>query len=365
MATDSMTIYPLYPLPHQSPPPPRRADITSARVALAEAQSRLSKIRETSGVAVTTHAADALGVGWLLPHFDVQTAPAHRTPGFYIMHEILSKVPGLDRPGCVLLLCEGPGGFVHALLDRDPQCSWHAMTLSSSVVTSTTATTSVALSDDVQPMAPMLLTAKKSNGHARIVFGNDGTGDVTRLPNANRLLDESHAGTAQLVTADGGTSGGARLVAAQVAIALRALRPSGHFVLRLDLPLAVEVEGLVRVAAECFTRCDIVRPVSLSPITAIAYLIGRDYVGAARCTAAVSACWAAAFSPEGSLPTAAPPLLAHAELQIVRAAAIACADAADLATFLAAQGGASAVIDHANKLRAADKQQRRARAWLQ
>lgn len=200
--------------------------LLDARDRLAAAQECVA--RRQCSEATVEYARKCVNPYELLQHVDVSGTPHSRS--YFKLLEIASYFPAVVAAAqkCTLHLCEAPGGFIDATLDMsNGTAEWHASSLAQR---------------ECIPFHDHHLRAKKINGHSRVIFGSDGSGNILLRDNATCVIHESGNGRCSLVTADGSVddSGAnrdethARLIAAQTYVALQTLQPgSGCFVLRV------------------------------------------------------------------------------------------------------------------------------------
>ena len=240
--------------------------------ALAEVEAASARLRGTPA----TREALACAVRFtseheLVRHLD-PTADGHPSRSMYKLRELFAAVPGLKPEGTdrTLHVCEAPGGFVDAVMATPETVgvSWHA----------------VSKTDRGAPTFPArIASVKKPNGHARVVVGSSGNGDILDAVTAACTIHECGAGQVRLVTADADVDDDLRVQWAELALAFRALLPGGGLVLRLmtappTSPAAVDrVARLVAVCSSAFDRVALIRPQACPAGTCELYAVGVGY----------------------------------------------------------------------------------------
>lgn len=225
---------------------------------------QVAAVCEEVSRATLEYARQCVNPAELLQHVDTKTE-VKRGRAYYRMMEIASKVEEV-REGCrksTLHLCEAPGNFVDSVIAvSNNQADWHAMSL-------------------VQSNAPQfyehLVCAKKANGHARVIFGEKGSGDVLADSNVACVVHEVGGGSAALVTADADLASPA-LLAAEVRIALLVLAKGGCLVLRLDNDTDANRQ-MVALALSVFAEVSVHRLAVTNPCDPEWYAVCTRYVG--------------------------------------------------------------------------------------
>lgn len=200
---------------------------------LQDAQRNFGDAKKTCSLATVDYARKCVNPYELLSHVDSYDVTMHKNRAFYKILEIVALFPTLYpclTNNRTLHLCEAPGNFIDGVSFLAKQTNdWHASSL----------------------RGPKNITfyshhleAKKTNGHARVIFGEDGTGNITHAENSERLICENGVHRATLVTGDGGfqlddqeyeeqEERSHQLWAAELYTALRALAPGGALVLKI------------------------------------------------------------------------------------------------------------------------------------
>lgn len=200
----------------------------------------------------------------LIQHMDAIT-PVKRSRSYYHLLELASVIPEIYRASHerTLHLCEAPGGFVDAVLMlSNNKADWHAVTI------------------DVPGLPkfyPHLAEAKKVNGHARVIYGEHGSGDVLDPRNTACIVHEVGAGKASLVTADADITDG-RILAAEMRIAALTLRKGGSFVLRIEHETP-ETRRAAWTACALFETVKVYRLATTNPCDPERYLTGVGFLG--------------------------------------------------------------------------------------
>jgi len=213
--------------------------------------------------AALEYARQCVNPAELLQHVDAQTS-IKRGRAYYRMLELAAYTDAV-RTACfetTLHLCEAPGNFVDAVLAvSGGAADWNAMSL---------------VTRESPRFYPHLLGSKKPNGHARVVFGERGTGDILSDSNVACVVHEV-SGTAGLVTADADAPSPA-VVAAEFRIALLVLRKGGTFVVRFDDD-GPEVRAALGLGADVFDRVEIRRLATTNPCDSEWYAVLSGYAG--------------------------------------------------------------------------------------
>jgi hypothetical protein len=241
-------------------------------VALADVETVVEKYRTSPA----TREALACAVRFnseheLVRHLD-PTADGHPSRSMYKLRELFAGIPDLQPNGTdrTLHVCEAPGGFVDAVmaLPETAGVSWHA----------------VSLVDRAAPTFPArIASVKKPNGHARVVVGSAGNGDILDAVTAACTIHECGAGQVRLVTADADDDNDPRVQWAELALAFRALLPGGGLVLRLltHPPTSAEaIDRVTRVVAVCksaFDRVALIRPQACPAGSCELYAVGIGF----------------------------------------------------------------------------------------
>lgn len=176
--------------------PPSDDQVQEAAVIYAHLQTvqqDFGEAKTTCSAVTVDYARKCVNPYELLSHVDFHDVAGHKNRAFYKLLEVVALFPqiqGYIANGRTLHLCEAPGNFIDAatFLSRGTN-DWHASSLRG---------------PHHITFYAQHLEAKKTNGHARVIFGEDGTGDITHFENAKQLIYENGLHRATLVTADGG-----------------------------------------------------------------------------------------------------------------------------------------------------------------
>ena len=178
-----------------------------------------------------------------------------------------------------LHLCEGPGGFIEAFLDRAER---HKKT-----VTNVWAMTLKQTHHSIPGWraAGRLLTR---HPQIQVEYGPSGTGNILDSENQEHL-EKLVKKRANLVTADGGFdfSGDFEgqekvifpLLVASARIALSCLAPNGCFILKIFDSFSEVTEVFLCIVAQHFKDFAIYKPVTSRPCNSERYFIGRGFKG--------------------------------------------------------------------------------------
>lgn len=283
----------------------------------AEPQPGPAEAIQACGEVTYAHARRCVHPHTLLRHLD--TRPCRRGDDHYVLLEVAAAVPAVADAcfGKTVHLCEAPGHFVEAALEiSDGVTDWHATSLRTR---------------SAPPFHNALLRAKKPNGHSRVIFGADGTGNLLEKGNAGTVIHECGAGSAGMVTADG--HGSERLAAAELAVAMQVLAPGGCVVLRLP---DGDASGVIGAVIRLFDAAHLVALRCIDPCSGARHLVATGFRGVDA--EVLAACEETAFGKAGGvrLSTPLPPQIAVAESRVAAARAEATARAVALAYYLRA-----------------------------
>lgn len=215
----------------------------------------------------------------LLQHVDVRKT-RNKNRAFYKLLEVAKLFPDVFPILAMktIHLCEAPGSFIDA---TEYLCNglnnWHA--------------SSLCQKNSIQ-FYPYHLAAKKPNGHSRVVFGDDGTGNILLIANSWCIIHESGIGKANLVTGDGGIELGDMdkndqellslpLICAQTYTAFRSLGTDGSFVLKLFDCFHLQTHQLIHMCYRVFADVHIVKLRTSRISNSERYLVCTNYKGAA------------------------------------------------------------------------------------
>ena len=198
----------------------------------------------------------------------------NNTMEYHKFLEIISLAPELlsgadDGPFRVAHLCEAPGSFIDALVDRVSFVDWHAISLKRA--------------GSIQ-FYSRHIAASRVNGRQRVHGGGDDTGDLLRPTNCDRFCRDVGLASISLVTADGdGHELGlgseqnevvhVRLAAAETGVALQLLADRGSFVLRLFDTVHPDTVSLVASLCTLFRRVIVTQPRASPTGSAERYLL--------------------------------------------------------------------------------------------
>lgn len=169
-------------------------------------------------------------------------------------------------------LCEAPGSFVHAVCRVWPdRADWRAMSIKTM---------------GAIDFFPDLVGESRRNGRMRVSFGDDETGDITVLANAQRFARDTGYAAIDLVTADGQCSQ-STFVACEIYTALLILRAGGCLILRVDDTID---PNIIKLLCLIFNNCAIARPVAVQIGSMERYVLCRSlcrdtpqFASAVRC----------------------------------------------------------------------------------
>lgn len=225
---------------------------------------------------------------------------------FFKLWEMLLDVPELaSRKGqmTAAFLAEGPGGFIEAfiryraLFHRATSDQLHGMTLLSRHK-------NVPGWKAQPPHAYGGGVVSASNLHVH--KGADGTGDMYRLANIDRLCADVGEGSCDLVTADGGfdfsgdfnnqEDASLRLLLCETYSAMRLQRPGGAFVLKVYDVHSMATIRMLFALRECYACVRITKPLTSRPANSEKYVLCTGFI---RCTPHLLAAFRAACCAGG------------------------------------------------------------------
>jgi 23S rRNA U2552 (ribose-2'-O)-methylase RlmE/FtsJ len=191
---------------------------------------------------------------------------------FFKRNQGLAKRKSIIRSAHV---CEGPGGFIEALLH---QASRHGVTVE----------TSWAMT--LKPTKPNIpgwkraYTFLKKSPMVQIEYGEDGTGDIMLRENQKYFLDRAR-GKAYLFTADGGFDFSESydtqeeevfpLLVSSALIGLQTMVKGGDFVLKVFDTDLETTRHLILILAYCFDAWTLYKPALSRPCNGEKYFLGR------------------------------------------------------------------------------------------
>jgi len=235
------------------------------------ARERLAILKQSCPSVTIDFARKCINPYELIGH--AQSTPRQRN--FYGFLELVERVPALGHAlqGRTLHLCEAPGNFIEAVLHLYPQADWHASSLNHSV-----------------PFFDHLQQAKKSNGHSRVMFGLQGSGDITKPDVLPFLERELGSDKATLVTCDGGVwlddkdrnnqeTLNSALFQAEIHVALACMALHGCLVVKLFDTFESTTHALVHALSVRFARGYIIKLDSGRITSSERYLVFEDYNG--------------------------------------------------------------------------------------
>lgn len=200
---------------------------------------------------------------------------------FFKMIEILKHLNFFERHSKVarlksLHICEGPGGFIEAFLNRAEKARARVHTAYGMTLKSTNA---------IIPGWRRAQQFLQKNPNVQLLYGATGTGDVYEPVNQDWLA-ETLKGGVHFVTADGGfdfsedfhaqEKSVLRLIVNSAIIILRTLAPEGDCVLKVfDLQSRVS-RDIVYLLSTCFQSWTLYKPVTSRPCNSEWYFLGRS-----------------------------------------------------------------------------------------
>lgn len=188
-------------------------------------------------------------------------------------------------------VCEGPGGFIEAILDEAERnrvhvAAAHAITLR-----------------PTQKNVPGWKRATKflqRNRHVKISYGKNDTGDILHEPNQRAFIDTvCESGRAHLFTGDGGFDFSTDyaqqeasirpLLQASINIGLRCLRRDGYMILKIFDVFQPETAEMLYGLASHFQTWTLYKPAMSRPCNSEQYFIGCKFRPGWVATAATEA----------------------------------------------------------------------------
>ena len=233
---------------------------------LNDCKERIDFVKRTCTEASYEYAKKCVNPLELIQHIDTRTTMPR---AYYKVLEVASLFPEVKTAmhGNTLHLCEAPGCFIDATLYLSGgHCEWHACSLASRTC---------------PPFYDHHLSAKKNNGHSRVIFGDDGTGNLLSKENASCIIHECGGGRVDWITADGGAENESdfRLLAAEIYVALRCLRRDGCCMIRTNGAFQTATQNLMWICQPLFENAYIVQLDTTSTCDSERYLVCTGFLG--------------------------------------------------------------------------------------
>lgn len=188
---------------------------------LQNSKQKLENAYSVCGELLVNYCKQCINLHDLVYYLDDKRQP-HQGRDFYKLLEIASHIPEIKMcsNGLTLHLCEAPGDFINATLYlSNNTANWHA--------------TSIRSKNFLQ-FYYQHLQSKKENGHSRVIFGEDGVGDIRNEKTIRCIIHETGCSSASLITADGEINDNAHdLILGELITCLKILSANGCMVLRL------------------------------------------------------------------------------------------------------------------------------------
>lgn len=174
-----------------------------------------------------------------------------------------------------LHLCEGPGGFVQAIVElcnkQNKLLNW----------------TGITLKNNIDPNLPDFVSDIDLNN---VTYGEDGTGDLTNVDNIKFLGKQFQKnGMAHLITADGGfdvsndhcsqEKQSYILLLCQVVSALECQAFDGAFIMKVFDCYSNEMTELLYILSIHYTEVHITKPFSSRPCNSEKYIVCKGFKG--------------------------------------------------------------------------------------
>ena len=217
------------------------------------------------------------------PYEDVTKLCGNKISRAYFKIREIMKDYDLEYDGiddiCTLHLCEGPGGFIHAMKDlrhkQKKQLDWTGITLKN---------------EKNDPNVPDFVSDIEMEN---VTYGSDGTGDLTKVENVKYLEEYmSHKGFAHLVTADGGFDVSSdhcsqedqsyKLLLCQAVAALQCQRLGGSFVMKAFDCYSNGMTELLYVLSIHYSQVFVTKPYSSRPCNSERYIVCKGFLGKTR-----------------------------------------------------------------------------------
>jgi 23S rRNA U2552 (ribose-2'-O)-methylase RlmE/FtsJ len=178
-------------------------------------------------------------------------------------------------------VAEGPGGFVQAIYHRSEQKK--VAVQSSFAITLRPTTTHV-------PGWKKATSFLHKNKQIKVIYGDDGTGDIYNRNNQDSFIKASFPPTGvHLFTADGGFDFSVdytyqeqkvfHLLVCSLSIGLRVLRPGGAFVLKFFDCNSPHTQYLIMLLGRSFKEWTLYKPAMTRPCNSERYFLGRGFRG--------------------------------------------------------------------------------------
>jgi hypothetical protein len=179
-------------------------------------------------------------------------------------------------------VCEGPGGFIEALYNTSQQHK--------SYIDETTAMTLQSTKNNI-PGWKYASQFLKSHNTIKIIFGNDKTGDITKVDNQQYYIHYVNKRKCDIFTADGGFDFSSNymkqeqlvfpLLVASAKIGLEIIKPGGTFILKfIDCYNKATVDLLYFLSCH-FLEWTLYKPAMSRPCNPEHYFIGKGFI---RCS---------------------------------------------------------------------------------
>jgi hypothetical protein len=247
------------------------APLLAAQIALDQARERFSTVKQQCSTVTIDFARKCINPYELIGY--AQSTPRQRN--FYAFLELITHVPSLRAlvAGRTLHIGEAPGNFIDALLHLQPQADWHAISLNPGV-----------------PFYEHLQQAKKTNGHSRVMYGPDGSGNVMKPELLSFVERELGSERATLITCDAGLWIDDKdrnqqevlnvdLLAAELRLAMTCIAVHGSIVIKVFDTFHVSTHNLLRHVASYFAATHVIKLNSGRITSSERYVVLVDYQG--------------------------------------------------------------------------------------
>jgi 23S rRNA U2552 (ribose-2'-O)-methylase RlmE/FtsJ len=200
---------------------------------------------------------------------------------FFKMVEILKHLNFFERHSKVVRLkslhiCEGPGGFIEAFLNRAEQARMRVHTSYGMTLKST---------NSVIPGWRRAHQFLQRNTNVQLIYGSTGTGDIYDPENQESVVKQIGSGV-QFITADGGFDFSEdfhaqekhilRLLINSAILILRCLAEDGDCVLKIFDIQSQATRDFISMIASCFKSWTLYKPITSRPCNSEWYFLGKS-----------------------------------------------------------------------------------------
>ena len=256
------------------PPDPAytAAALAAAQVELDQARERLCTLKQQCATVTIDFARKCINPYELIGY--AQSTPRQRS--FYSFLELMARIPALRAVlgrNRTLHIGEAPGNFIDAVLHLQPHADWHAISINTGV-----------------PFYEHLQHAKKPNGHSRVMYGPDGSGNVMQPDLLLFVERELGVDRAALITCDAGLWVDDKdrnqqevlnmdLIAAELRLAVSCVALHGSVIIKMFDCFHTATHSLLRHVAGFFAETCVVKLDSGRITSSERYVVLMDYQG--------------------------------------------------------------------------------------